>query len=94
MKDLKEFEQLTEELNKMEIHLPQTTCTVNAADFGVRAETDQDNTRAFGEALAYCRKVGAAKLVVPKGIYYFKSCEGDAHLSLDDMGFYPGRKWK
>ena len=85
MNDLKEFNQLTEELNRIAIHLPCEECTVNAADFGVRPGEEWDNAKAFGEALAYCRKVGAARLTVPKGVYYFKSCEGDAHISLDDM---------
>lgn len=85
MNDYKEFETLTEELNKITIRLPKTENTVYAADFGVRAGAGWDNTKAFGKALAHCRSVGAAKLVVPKGVYYFKSCEGDAHLSLDQM---------
>ena len=58
---------------------------MDAADFGVRAGAQWDNTAAFARALAHCRSIKAAKLIVPKGVYYFKSCETDTHLSLDEM---------
>ena len=85
MTDLKKFDILTEQLNEMQIQLPHTERVVNAADFGVRAGAACDNTNAFFEALSYCRSIKAARLIVPKGVYYFKSCETDAYLSLDEM---------
>ena len=78
---------------KITIRRPCTKYTVNAADFGIQEGAEGDNTKAFRKALEYCRKEGAAKLVVPKGVYYFKSCEEDTYLSLDRYGrLHSGRK--
>ncbi len=61
----------------------ETEREISAAAFGV--SEDADNTMMFQEAIAFCRKNGIKKLTVPKGVYHFRSCEGQAHLPLDDM---------
>ncbi len=68
MTSQKKFDILTEQLNEMQIELPRTQRVVNAADFGVRVGADWDNTKAFAEALSYCRSIKAARLIVPKGL--------------------------
>lgn len=82
------FDELEKRLQNLAVLLPSAQekdglSEVNAADFGVSEEVD--NTKPFQEALAYCRENGIRKLTVPKGVYHFRSCEGESHLPLDDM---------
>jgi len=49
---------------------PQSSVIVSAADFGADTASP-DNTKAFQEAIAHCKTVGASKLVVPRGTYRF-----------------------
>lgn len=91
MKNLRVFEELTEQLDNLSVCLPKAVTdlkseslkVVSVTDFG--AGKNVDNTEAFGKALAYCRSKRINKLIVPKGIYHFGVCEQDAHLQLDDM---------
>lgn len=88
MSDTLVFDELEKKLQTLTILLPSAQehdglPEANAADFGVSEEAD--NTKPFQEALAYCRKNGIRKLTVPKGVYHFRSCEGQAHLPIDDM---------
>ena len=56
---------------------------VNAADFGLSQE-NEDNFSAFQSALNYCALNPQTKLVIDKGIYYFRSAEGlDANNCTD-----------
>lgn len=56
---------------------------VNAADFGL-SESNEDNFAAFQSALDYCSKNPQTKLVIDKGIYYFRSINGlDANNCTD-----------
>lgn len=88
MSDTLVFDELEKKLQTLTILLPSAQeqdglAEANAADFGVSEEAD--NTKPFQEALAYCCKNGIRKLTVPKGVYHFRSCEGQAHLPIDDM---------
>ncbi len=47
---------------------PKFNIIVKAEDFGV-SETSENNASALVKALDHCKKIGAAKLVVKKGVY-------------------------
>jgi len=47
---------------------PKNNLTVNAADFGLTEDIENAAT-AINRAIAHCKKIGAAKLVIPKGVY-------------------------
>lgn len=83
--DISVFEQLELELAALRIELPSEGRSVTVTDFGARADSDFCNTEAFNQALTYCRREKAEKLIIPKGIYRFKECSQNAHLILDDM---------
>lgn len=56
---------------------------VNASDFGL-SEENTDNFEAFQNALNYCSQHPQTKLVIDKGIYYFRSLNGlDANNCTD-----------
>lgn len=48
---------------------------VNASDFGL-SESNEDNFDAFQSALNYCSQHPQTKLVIDKGVYYFRSENG------------------
>ena len=55
---------------EFEVLQPSTTKSiVNALDFGV-SPSALDNTDALNKAIEHCKKIGASKLVIEKGIYY------------------------
>ena len=83
--DISVFEQLELELAALRIELPSEGRSVTVTDFGARADSDFCNTEAFNQALTYCRREKAEKLIIPKGVYRFKECSQNAHLILDDM---------
>ncbi len=62
---------------KFYIHRPKADklSAVNAADFGL-SEDNKDNFAAFQSALNYCSQHPQTKLIVDKGIYYFRSTNG------------------
>lgn len=71
---------------KIEPPHPANTQTVTVADFGA-ATNLADNTDAFQRAIDFCRETGAAKLVVPPGMYYFMN-ERDLEFSgMHDFEF-------
>ena len=82
--DISVFEQLELELAALRIELPSEGRSVTVTDFGARADSDFCNTEAFNQALTYCRREKAEKLIIPKGVYRFKECSQNAHLILDD----------
>ncbi len=49
---------------------PKNEIVVDAADFGV-SEKSETNGSALRKALEHCKKIGASKLVVRKGVYKF-----------------------
>ena len=85
------WKELEVKLGQMEIRLPSGAWenkedlvkTVNGETFGISQEGDA--APAFCRALDYCREHHIQKLVIPKGVYHFRSCFGPAHLALDDM---------
>ena len=81
------FEALEQSLAGLVVELPRETGggAVYADRFGARPGEEFCNTEAFAAAINYCRKNRVGRLVVPKGVYYFKTCGAHAHLMLDDM---------
>lgn len=85
------WKELEGKLGQMEIRLPggawenkeDLIKTVNAGTLGISQEGDA--APAFCRVLDYCREQHIQKLVIPKGVYHFRSCPGEAHLVLDDM---------
>jgi len=59
---------------------------LNAADYGVHPETP-DNIPALNAALADCRKLNAAKLILPHGVYRFNSEPSVVFQDLSDFEF-------
>ena len=68
---------------EFEVELPRATggAVVRAADFGV-SPTNRDNGAALNRALAHCREVGAARLVIGPGVY---PCDGPKGIVLDGL---------
>jgi len=59
---------------------------VDAADFGV-SETIDDNNAALQRAVDHCRRIGAKKLVLRKGVYRFFGLRSVVFDSLTDFTF-------
>lgn len=65
-----DFGKLPDGCPEFEVDLPrpEKEIVVNAADFGLNGETE-DAAVCINKALAHCKKIGASKLVLPKGVY-------------------------
>lgn len=74
-----------------EIELPRATggAIVNAADFGL-SSTTSNNAAAINRALAECRRVGASRLVLPKGVWFCHDATGVKIDGLEDFTFDGG----
>lgn len=83
----------------IEIDLPRETGgeVVNILDFGAQTFDPEDpnsprfdNYEAFNKAIAYCKSVGARKLIFPKGKYYFctkrMEIKGMTDFEIDAQG--------
>ncbi len=91
------FQALERSLNEMKIYRPQEKAAdisgkntlysgqISAAAFGMKEGAEFDNTKHLAAALDYCREHKIRKLTVPKGIYYFKTCDTYAHILLTQM---------
>ena len=60
--------------------------TVSVAKFGASPD-NPDNTKAFNDAIAYCAKSGAPKLVAPRGVYRFTKEDSVLFDKLSDFEF-------
>lgn len=64
-----DFGKLPAGAEEFEVQLPRGSgATVNAADFGLN-ESVENAATIINAALAHCKKIGASKLVLPKGKY-------------------------
>ena len=63
--------------------------TVNAADFGVKAG-EKDLITKLNNAIAHCKKIGAAKLVLDRGTYYFDEEKSVEMKGISDFEFDGG----
>lgn len=81
---------------------PQKELVVNAADFGLN-ESVENSAPIINKALEHCKKIGASKLVLPKGTYKFFSdkdsttviVKGFKDFTFDGQGstFVFRKKW-
>ena len=67
-----------------DVELPREPggAVVNAADFGVSADSE-NNASALDKAIQHCKKIGASKLVVDKGVY--KCFDEDVRVRIVGM---------
>jgi hypothetical protein len=65
---------------------PQTDTVVSVASFGA-SPSEEDNTRAFNDAIAKCAREKASRLIVPKGVYRFTSDDSILFERLKDFEF-------
>ncbi len=65
----------------VELPKPETEKVVNAADFGV-TEDSPSVLGAINKALEHCKKIGASKLVLPKGTYKITE---DGSINIDSF---------
>lgn len=79
------FAPLLNELSKLHIEQPCPDTCVSVADFGAECREGFCCTKAFSDALSYCRKHRIGRLIVPKGTYHFITCDQKAHLNMDNM---------
>lgn len=68
---------------------PAKDIVVNAADFGLNEQAENCAT-IINNAIAHCKKVGASKLVLPKGKYKIYQEEGIVFDSFTDFTFDGG----
>lgn len=83
--DISFMETLENELAGLHIRRPAPGRSVSVADFGAKPDGSSCNYKAFARALVCCRKEKLETLLVPRGVYRFKECGGNAHLDLDGM---------
>lgn len=77
---------LTNEMLNIQIELPQCNnqITVNVHEFGASTERHFCNQQAFQQAIDHCKAIGASRLFIPQGIYYFHSDPPqEAYITLD-----------
>lgn len=79
------FANLEKTLYSMEIMLPDTDSCIDGSTFGLKPGAGNCNYEAMKKALSYCKSHGIGKLIIPKGVYYFKSFTSDAHIDLSGM---------
>ena len=65
---------------------PRPQLPVSVAQFGASPDLP-DNTKAFNDAIAHCAAVGAAKLIVPTGVYRFTKTESITFDKLTNFEF-------
>ncbi len=66
---------------QIDIPRPKFNIIVKAEDFGLSMAND-NNASALAKAVEHCKKIGAAKLVVKKGVY---KCFDDVQILFKDM---------
>jgi len=71
---------------QIDLPKPANALCVSAADFGASPESP-DNSKAFNDAIARCKELGAAKMTVPKGVYRFTDAKGPRFEGLSDFEF-------
>lgn len=82
MENLRELEKA---LYSMKIQRPTESTSVDAGDFGMKPGKEHCNYLAMQRAIEYCRENHVGKLIIPKGVYYFKTRPADAHVDLSNL---------
>ncbi len=62
--------------------LHERRLVVKVTDFGATTDAEMCNGQAFRNAIEYCRKQNATHLIVPQGVYYFRS---GVHLEFEQL---------
>lgn len=76
---------LENSLYSMNILLPDSKSEAIASDFGMKPQKNYCNYTPMKEALSYCKNHNIGKLIIPKGVYYFKDCTDDSFIDLSGM---------
>ena len=87
MKKEQEVREVVSQIEKLKIQEPKGSerTEVDAKLFGISTSSEANNVMAFKQAIEYCKMVGRATLMIPKGKSYFEGIDDVPHILLDGV---------